>query len=232
MGLATTFVPLHKVKPTASRWNFPEADLEAAAQLVLAVEGIVNPIVIRRETNSDAYAVLDGNFEYYAVARAHQIDAQRCTAIEAFVVESRDEAVIQKQLALFRRPAGNSSLPDWRYHLGLDQSNLERSDLDQSNLERSSTRDDPEQPFEQSSRWSIEPTLQTGQLLHVFNQSSAEQLLLRVKRIGLTGRNAEKVVEAIEQERRQQPFHSLKEVVNRIKGLSYEKMIDLVEAEG
>jgi hypothetical protein len=142
-------------------------------------------------------------------------------------VESRDEAIIQKQIALFRRPAVGTSLPDWRYQLGLDQFNLHRSDLDQPDPDRY-----PEQAFEQSGRWSSSPTLQAGQLLQVFNRSSAEQLLLRVKRIGLTGRNAEKVVEAIEQERRQQPFHSLKEVVNRIKGLSYEKMIDLVEAEG
>lgn len=197
MKLATTFVPLNKVKPTASRWHFSDSELDAAAQLILEVEGMINPIVIRRESGSDSYAVLEGNFEYYATARAHQMDTRRCESIEAFVVEPRDEPTIRKQIAFFRSQMGSAKLLS-------------------SRLSHTASR-----------RVSTPP----NQWLEVFNHAMSDQLLAQVKRIGLAGKNAEKVVEAIEQERQRHPFLSLKDVVTRVKGLSYEKMIDLVEAE-
>lgn len=196
MKLATSFVLLRKVKPTASRWHFSEPELETAAQLILEVGGVINPIVIRRESSSESYAVLHGNFEYYAMARAHQMDSRRCESIEAFIVESRDEPVILKQVALFRNQVGAKVM--------------------QSRLR-----------YGASDRAATSP----NQWLDVFNHAMSDQLLAQIKRIGLAGRNAEKVVEAIEQERQRHPFFSLKDVVMRVKGLSYEKMIDLVEAE-
>jgi predicted nucleic acid-binding OB-fold protein len=208
MKLATAFVPLRKVKPTASRWNFAEAELETAARLVLEVEGIVNPIVVRREEGTASYAVLDGNFEYYVVARAHQINPRCCESIEAFIVESRDETTVQKQIALFRKPfAGSPKVlpPDLRYQLLTDEDNL-------------------------ALRSSLSSSL-SHQLLAVFNQAAPGQVLTHMKRIGITGKNAEKVVEAIEHERQTKPFASLKEVVTRVKGLTYEKMVDLFEVE-
>lgn len=204
MKLATSFVPLRKVKPTASCWNFASAELDAAAQLVLEVEGVINPIVIRREDNSDSYVILDGNFEYYAVARAHRLNTRCCDSIEAFVIDSQDQATIQKQIALFRQASPSNIKSDLRYLATSRAASL-----------------DPEQP--------LAPIC--NNLLMTFNQASLEELLVRIKQIGLSGKNAEKVVEAIEYERRERPFASLKEVVIRIRGLSYEKMLDLVEGE-
>lgn len=190
MKLATSFIPLKKIKSTVSRWNFSEAELEAAVQLVLESEGIINPIVLQRESESESYLVLDGNFEYYAAAHAHQMDPRCCESIEAYVVEIRDETLIRKQIALFRR------------HY-TDSSKAVRSES---------------------------PRTQPVQLLAFFNQAGPDQLLTCIRQIGLMGKNAEKVVESIAQERRRTPFISLKDAVMRIKGLSYEKMIDLVEA--
>lgn len=68
-------------------------------------------------------------------------------------------------------------------------------------------------------------------LLEIFNTAAPLVLLTQIKRIGLSGRTAEKVVEAIEQERQQYAFTSLKDVVLRIKGLTYEKMIALIEVQ-
>jgi hypothetical protein len=208
MKLATAFVPLRKVKPTASRWNFSEAELETAAHLVLDVEGMVNPIVVRREEGTASYAVLDGNFEYYVVARAHQMDPSRCESIEAFIVESQDETTVQKQIALFRKPfAGSPKVlpPDLRYRLLADQDSI----MLHSQLSLSFSH----------------------QLLAVFNHAAPSQVLAHMKRIGITGKNAEKVMEAIEHERHTKPFASLKEVVTRVRGLTYEKMVDLFEVE-
>jgi ParB family chromosome partitioning protein len=203
MKLVTSFVPLQKIKPTASRWNFLPTELEAAAQLVLSLEGVINPLILRQEINSQSYAVLDGNFEYYAIAHAHQLDAQCCTAVEAFIVAPENETAIQQQIALFRRISAPRPLLDWQHHA--------KPDNHQSEFEH------PEGHSQPSS------------LIHQLNHASAAVLLQQIKQIGIVGRNAEKIVAAIIQERQRQPFHFLKEVVNRIKGLSYEKMIDLVE---
>jgi predicted nucleic acid-binding OB-fold protein len=68
-------------------------------------------------------------------------------------------------------------------------------------------------------------------LLDLFNSADHAELLHQMKRAGLTGKNAEKIVETIDDERKYRLFDSLRDVVVRIKGLTYEKMVDLVENE-
>ncbi len=202
MKLATSSVPLSKVKPTASRWNFSATDLETAAQLALHIEGVINPIVVRRE-GFNTYAILDGNFEYYAMAYAHQMDTQRCLLIEAIVVEPRDEPYIQKQIALFR---------------GRFTAVAQRPCLETAHLSAVM----PQSPI---------PQVIPASLIEIFNFSDLATLLNQLRRIGVAGKTAEKLVEAIEQERQQSAFTSLKDIVLRVKGLTYEKMIALLEAQ-
>lgn len=66
-------------------------------------------------------------------------------------------------------------------------------------------------------------------LLQFFNQTEPNELQHQMKRIGLVGKTAERIVETIESERQQKRFVSLKEVVARVKGLTYEKIVDLIE---
>lgn len=201
MKLATSSLPLHKIKPTASRWNFSITDLETAAELALHIEGVINPIVVRQEQGCNSYAILDGNFEYYAMAYAHQRDTQRCLSIEAIVVEPRDEPLIQKQIALFRGRFAGFAEPYSATEIHCGEASFHRDKL----------------------------TLYS--LLEIFNTAASSLLLTQLKRIGLTGKTAEKVVEVIEQERQQYAFTSLKDIVLRVKGLTYEKMITLIEAQ-
>jgi ParB family chromosome partitioning protein len=203
MKLATSSVPLDKVRPTASRWNFSATDLETAAQLALHIEGVINPIVVRREQGFNTYAILDGNFEYYAMAYAHQMDARRCLSIEAIVVEPRDEPCIQKQIALFRGRFPDAARPY------LDSASHFKEAIPPLHADQTT-------PFS---------------LVEVFNAADHMTLLNQLKRIGVMGKTAEKLVETIEQERQQYAFTSLKDIVLRVKGLTYEKMIALLEAQ-
>ncbi|MBF2075621.1 MAG: hypothetical protein IGS50_17920 [Synechococcales cyanobacterium C42_A2020_086] len=211
MKLATSFVTLSKIRPTVSRWNFSATDLEAAARLVLEADGLINPIVICREDDLNSYVVLHGNFEYYAVATAYQMDHRCGDAIAAFIIEPGDRAIIQQQIELFRgsrisTPAPAGATGDYS---------------------------DAYPPAIQDLKQQIEvlraQLYSTHALLDWFNHAESDYLLHRLKRIGMTSRNVEKVVELIEQERQRKPFRFLKEVVLRVKGLTYEKMIDLVE---
>lgn len=210
MKLATSFVTLSKIRPTASRWNFSATDLEAAARLILEADGLINPIVICREDDLDSYVVLHGNFEYYAVATAHQMDHRCGDAIAAFIIEPGDRAIIQQQIELFRGSRVSTPIAE-------------------------ATGDHPDayplaiQDLKQQIEALKAQLYSTHALLDWFNHAESDHLLHRLKRIGMTSRNVEKIVELIEQERQQKPFRFLKEVVLRVKGLTYEKMIDLVE---
>jgi hypothetical protein len=46
MKLSVTLVPVRKIKPSASRWNFVDDEIEQAAHLIAEAEGMVQPIVL------------------------------------------------------------------------------------------------------------------------------------------------------------------------------------------
>lgn len=230
MKLSMSFVPVRKIKPSVSRWNFSDDDINQAARLIVDVEGtIINPIVLRREEGLESYEIIDGNFEYYAAARASEIEPHRCEEIAAFITEHPDEeAVMRQQIQLFRN--GNSyalddrttsDVPDRLHDLELRQAALE---VKQLALESEAIGEIKHQLDELKNQ-----IHKRTNLLDEFNQADHAELLHRVKAAGLIGKNAEKIVEMIEYERQYKPFESLKDVVTRVKGLTYEKMVDLVE---
>lgn len=238
MKLSLTFVPVRKIKPGLSRWNFSDEAVEQAAHLVAKLEGLINPLVLRQETNSQAYEVLDGNFEYYVAARASELDPRTCETIAAFIIEPEDEALICEQIDWFRhrRQPGESgqiitAQPATDLESRLGQLERRQSDLESRQLwlEMQTIKPIQQQLQAMEGIPGASPNPR-GNLLGAFNDLEAAALLQQMRRAGLTGRNAEKIVETIEQERQQQRFRSLKDVVMRVKGLTYEKMVDLLEA--
>ena len=230
MRLSITFVPVRKIKPSVSRWNFSEEVVEQAARLVTKVEGIISPLVLRRESNSESYEVMYGNFEYYVAARASELEPRICETIAAFIIEPADEAIVQEQINLFRQPQSFSETNEFEPASDLE-SRLKHLELRQADLEsrQRSLEMQKIQGVKQQAYMAKQPSLQKTNLLAAFNEFERSALLQYLKQAGLTGRNAEKIVEMIEDERQRQPFGSLKEVVTRIKGLTYEKMVDLIE---
>ena len=235
MTLEMTFIPVRKIKPSVSRWNFSDEVVEQAARLVAKVEGLINPILLRREADSESYEVLDGNFEYYVAAKACELKPRSCETIAAFIIEPEDEGIIQEQIELFRKRAIGSqtddaalllpdSLTDPEQRLRYLEARQSQLEARQAQLETQTIK-----PLEQQVQTLSDQLHHKAKLLEELNELDHAELLSRLKRVGLTGKNAEKIIETIEYERHYNRFESLKDVVMRVKGLTYEKMVDLIE---
>lgn len=92
MKLSTSLVAVKKITDSSSHSQFDREQVERLAQLILALEGIVNPLVVRR-TSLQSYEVVAGHFEYQAAARAREIDPRKGEMISAYIIEPEDETV-------------------------------------------------------------------------------------------------------------------------------------------
>lgn len=101
MRLSTSLVAVKKIKSPVSSSQFSEDELNRVAELILKVEGIINPLIIRR-TSFESYEVVDGDFEYYAAAKAREIDPRKGEMISAFIIEPENEELITEQIKAFR----------------------------------------------------------------------------------------------------------------------------------
>jgi len=98
--LLPSLIAVKKIKSQVPRDRFPAEDLESAAELSLAANGLINPIILRR-TSLQSYEVVDGHFEYYIAVRAREIDPRQGETIGAFILEpSNSEAILEQVKAL------------------------------------------------------------------------------------------------------------------------------------
>src|SRR6478672_6181794 len=107
--LSPSLVAVKKITSAVPRSNFAEPDLEKLARLILESGGLINPIIVRRN-GMDAYEIVDGDFEYYAAARAKEIDAPKGETIGAFILEEENEELLLKQLEILRKTAITENL--------------------------------------------------------------------------------------------------------------------------
>ncbi len=102
--LSPSLVAVKRITSAVSRSNFADRDLDKLARLILDAGGLINPIIVRR-TSMDAYEIVDGNFEYYAAARAREIEPQKGETIGAFILEPENEELLLEQLEILRKSA-------------------------------------------------------------------------------------------------------------------------------
>ncbi|MCC5600985.1 Rho termination factor N-terminal domain-containing protein [Nostoc favosum] len=102
MKLSNSFIAVKKISSPVLCSQFSEDKLRQTAELILKIEGIINPLILRR-TSAQSYEVVDGHFEYYAAAIAKEIDPQKGEYIGAFVLDPDNEEVLYKQIKLMRK---------------------------------------------------------------------------------------------------------------------------------
>jgi ParB family chromosome partitioning protein len=102
--LFPSLVAVKRITCTVPRSNFAEPDLDKLARLILDSGGLINPIIVRR-TSMDSYEIVDGNFEYYAAARAKEIQPLKGETIGAFILEPENEEILREQLEILRKTA-------------------------------------------------------------------------------------------------------------------------------
>ena len=107
--LLVSLVLVKKITSTVPRSNFAERDLEKVAQLILELGGLINPIILRRN-GMDAYEIVDGDFEYYAAAKAREINPMKGETIGAFILEPENEGLLLEQVQALRKSAKTDNL--------------------------------------------------------------------------------------------------------------------------
>ncbi|NER00572.1 MAG: hypothetical protein F6K30_28395 [Cyanothece sp. SIO2G6] len=108
MKLPTKLVAVKKINSDVARSQFPAEDIEQAAQLIIAVEGVINPIILKR-TSLEAYEVVEGHLEYYAAVRAREINPLKGEMIQAIILEPDNEKAILAQVDCLRSRSTLSS---------------------------------------------------------------------------------------------------------------------------
>lgn len=107
--LSPSLVAVKKITSAVPRSNFAEPELEKLARLILESGGLINPIIVRRN-GMDAYEIVDGDFEYYAAARAKEIEPLKGETIGAFILEEENEELLIEQLEILRKTAITENL--------------------------------------------------------------------------------------------------------------------------
>lgn len=102
--LSPSLVAVKKIASTVPRSNFDEIDLEKVARLILELGGLINPIIVRRN-GMDGYDIVQGDFEYYAAAKAREIDSFKGETIGAFILEPENEELLLEQVKALRTTA-------------------------------------------------------------------------------------------------------------------------------
>lgn len=105
MRLSTALVAIKKITSTTLDTNFDEEQLKKLAQQILKAEGLISPLILRRN-DLQSYEVIDGHFEYYAAVKARELDPRKGEMISAYIIEAENPIIssaILEQIELLRQ---------------------------------------------------------------------------------------------------------------------------------
>jgi len=100
--LSPAIVLVKNIHCSVPRTDFADTLIETGAQLVLQLEGVITPLILRRE-GIEHYHVVAGYLEYYAALKAREINLSRGETINAFIIDPDNEATIIQQIDLFKK---------------------------------------------------------------------------------------------------------------------------------
>lgn len=227
-------VDVKEIKSDVLRSKFSEAEIEKLAGLILESGGILKPLVLKQD-EIDSYTVLDGHLEYHAAVRAREKNPQQGETVNAFVISSKNEAVIQKQIQALNdsnKPSDDSSHQSSTVPKSTDQGR--NSDWITSFEMRLSeireilfqTKRDHEYRFIQ-----IDKNFQEKQqldLLDLLNTLEKQVLIDQLSRYGTPKSKIEAIYNARNQKEHKK-FDSYQDVAKVTKGLSADGMLRLVD---
>ncbi len=225
--LSTLLVAVRKITSPRPPSEFPQDKIETLAQLILAVEGVINPLVLRR-TSLESFEVIAGHLEYYAAVRAREIDSRKGEMINAYVLETETEDVLEQQVELLRsviNPSNDSQARLNNLEMRLESRFSELQELQKTlriELEKRLTELENRLPER------VEP-------LVAFNEWDADKLSRKLQKVGGYGKQAIVITEGIINQR---PFQSLTDLVARVKikpknrttrAITEKKMLEIID---
>ncbi|AKG24081.1 ParB N-terminal domain-containing protein [Calothrix sp. 336/3] len=240
MKLSTSLVAVKRIICDTPRSIFDNDDIEKAAQTILSVGGLINPLVVAR-SGFQSYKVINGDFEYYAAVRAREIDLKLGEMVSVYIVEDDNNEVIVKQIELFR---DKNNLPEMTGTTIISQETLNsfvksiESRID--NLAHKLIEENKEKfQLEAELKDIKKKQLIDIKPLDIFNTFEKLQLVRKLMQTGMNEGEGQKITDAIVKERDMKLFDSLIDVVERVKikqknnkfkkGISSERMLKITD---
>ncbi|MGB3263648.1 MAG: ParB N-terminal domain-containing protein [Microcoleus sp.] len=227
--LSPSLVAVKKITSAVPRSKFAEPDLEKLARLILDSGGLINPIIVRRN-GMDAYEIVDGDFEFYAAARAKEIEPLKGETIGAFILEDENEELLLEQLEILRKTAviENPSVSNVPQHSSSFEQRLTNIETRLENrineLKAEYTRE--KQALIERVKDVESRIPKPVPLLEALNTQDKFKLAINLKNAGIASQT---IRENIITQRDLEPFTSFENVVQRIKGLGDKTMIKVID---
>lgn len=236
MTLLTSLVEVRTISCDRSRSEFDEQKIEEAARLIVEAEGIINPLVLNR-TGINSFEVVEGHFEYYAAARAREIDLAIAETVAAYIVEE-DNKTIARQVEIFRKPSIESSTDNSQTERSHNSSNVAvnnletrlnnfESRIDNRLYELKSEYNQKNKELEVAIKSLKDKLPEQIEPQATFNQADLKELIIKLKPILRSDKQANTIAQNVIRAR---PFSSLSEVMDKTEGLGDKKMLRIVDS--
>ena len=216
-------IDLQDVVATKERSYFPETDLHNLANLIVAMKGLMRPVILKK-IGFERFQIIEGNLEYYACLIAKEKERSLET-INAFVVDKEAENIALQQMQLLSPFPGLITTPEKIDNpLELRMSNLEKRLETQLQAIREEYQKEIKR-LEEKIIISPPPAASpppSKSILELLNSCDANQL----KKAGIPPASVNDFLK----KRSEKPFDSLEDVLNRpVSGVKEKRLIKLVD---
>lgn len=228
-------IDVKEIECNVSRSSFSEDDIEALSDLILSSDGMFRPLILK-QVGVEKYVVIEGQLEYFAAVRAREKNPRKGEMVNAFLVTSSDEAVIQNQIELlnstYRKTSDSRAEESSQHGNRGDGKNSEwissfEKRLGEVREELFQVKRDHEYRFTR-----LEKDLDESSkldLLELINTLDSSDLVSELSRYGVTKGKVEAIHNARSSKERGK-FDSYQDVVKSTKGLGAEGVLNLIDA--
>ena len=215
-------IDLQDVVATKERSYFPETDLHNLANLIVAMKGLMRPVILKK-IGFERFQIIEGNLEYYACLIAKEKERSLET-INAFVVDKEAENIALQQIQLLSPSPGLITTPEKTDNpLELRVNNLEK----RLETHLQAIREEYQKEIKRlEEKIIISPpppaSPPSKSILELLNTCDANQL----KKGGIPPASVNDFLK----KRSEKPFNSLEDVLNRpVSGVKEKRLIKLVD---
>jgi len=214
-------IDLQDVVATKERSYFPETDLQNLANLIVAMKGLIRPVILKK-IGFERFQIIEGNLEYYACLIAKEKELSLET-INAFVVDKEAENIAVEQMQLLSAaPAIITTPEEIDNSLELRMSNLEKLLETQLQAIREEYQKEIKRLEEKIIVSPPPPPPSSKSILELLNTCDANQL----KKGGILPASVNDFLK----KRSEKPFDSLEDILNRpVSGVKEKRLIKLVD---
>ncbi len=114
------FVDVKSISSEIPRSEFDQSKIEQLADLILATDGLIRPLILR-QSGLEKYTVVDGNLEYYAAVRAKEKNLRKAETVNAFVISADSQQFAIDQIALLSGIKTPSVPSSTNVHISIEQ---------------------------------------------------------------------------------------------------------------